>query len=1153
MDSTTFNDVSWMPCLGRKLKLGSLYDCCTNQAAIGKSIWDEKSIQEAQVDSTGDNASIEYSNCECHNIDTKASFLEINEELYLSCAADPIKLGGEAKFFSDQVLSKNFARMALKCCSSSKVIQLDISKLGSVNIKTFEQESSTHIITGMQYGAISIIVCDQKIKDRNDIKAAYENLKTKIHYLERCISGNFTEMLSSMESNSENITCKVFSTLNNIQRIETYTDAIKFCRNLAKLHTDNSVHIPIRVSLFPLKKINTTFTKNAQNISETGLIKMAKSIHDTIINISLDLVHLQGSIDGSLPCLIKQMEAYHERNINIKADFTKILGGLVPKYRKGDIEEYDLKKEIEVIYNRLENLSNLVQNKLKEVQQICTFMKAVKGYDLIAAHSEIYYHHEHIICLEFNTSYLTDFNLPTLPWHQDKKAIAEVRYKIKQFLKFAKEHNEGIKFAVCEFSDQNCKELVVIKLYSGKDIMLFEPPTPPSKPLEIQKTESSVTLAWSEPQCGAQLINCYNVHYCKIDDDKWKTIYSVKCSNNTTTIETLEENTGYQFKISATTKISTTIESQISETVYTAKSVAKNSGKTTSVSRNKSNPNKGTTPIQDIKKTVSKTGPQKTETHCQDTRKSLSNPLAAHESSKKLTRDLSVIKSLHEANKCEQLSADSLSKYKLKFSINKLTDIEIFNFGKRNEQLPEKVILIIGATGAGKTTLINGMVNYIYGVKWKDPERAFAIEKHPANKRDATQALSQTKSVNVYKFNHNKHDTLSHNLTIIDTPGFADADGLKRDEMIMIKIKSLLTSDKIIDHIDAVCFVVQAPLSRLSPTQSYVINSVYSLFGRDVADSIFILATFADVLSSPHVLSALDEAKIQYNKIFKFNNSALYANTTKQDEKTSLNESLWKMGMESFNTFFSELESVNPVSLTLTKDLLNERKTLQALLEGLHKQINYEFMNMQKLKQQEKMLTTYKNEAEENENFKYQEFVIETDLTPSTKSQLATNCHKCKNTCHEWCYESADRGRCLMMSIQTYREYKCSVCKCSIDEHETSRQIYHHYIGTETKTIKDMKQKYDKAQNAQLSIEKVIDKIIHDLENVRKVAREKLFEMHKCIQRINEISLQPNLIEERDYILTLIASEKAEQTEGYTTRLEFYQKILKEFQPHTRV
>ena len=48
--------------------------------------------------------------------------------------------------------------------------------------------------------------------------------------------------------------------------------------------------------------------------------------------------------------------------------------------------------------------------------------------------------------------------------------------------------------------------------------------------------------------------------------------------------------------------------------------------------------------------------------------------------------------------------------------------------------------MLVGATGAGKTTLINGMANYIMGVQWDDDLR-FKLIAEP-NSHDQT--VSQT-------------------------------------------------------------------------------------------------------------------------------------------------------------------------------------------------------------------------------------------------------------------------------------------------------------------------------------------------------------------------------------------------------------------------
>ena len=131
---------------------------------------------------------------------------------------------------------------------------------------------------------------------------------------------------------------------------------------------------------------------------------------------------------------------------------------------------------------------------------------------------------------------------------------------------------------------------------------------------------------------------------------------------------------------------------------------------------------------------------------------------------------------------------------------------------------------MVGQTGAGKTT-INSMINYLYQVKYNPFRYKLILEKEKGKK----QAESQTDYVTSYqlknlfsskdnnnnsKSNENtegecKHENdkkmgenngeegslsvavpmaVDYDLTIVDTPGFGDTRGVKRDNEIMENI-----------------------------------------------------------------------------------------------------------------------------------------------------------------------------------------------------------------------------------------------------------------------------------------------------------------------------------------------------------------------------
>lgn len=60
--------------------------------------------------------------------------------------------------------------------------------------------------------------------------------------------------------------------------------------------------------------------------------------------------------------------------------------------------------------------------------------------------------------------------------------------------------------------------------------------------------------------------------------------------------------------------------------------------------------------------------------------------------------------------------------YKMSIKISKI-------IGTPLSGTSEKTIMLVGATGSGKTTLIDGIVNYVTGVSFDDPFRFTLVQQ----------------------------------------------------------------------------------------------------------------------------------------------------------------------------------------------------------------------------------------------------------------------------------------------------------------------------------------------------------------------------------------------------------------------------------------
>ncbi|XP_044224353.1 uncharacterized protein LOC122993953 isoform X2 [Thunnus albacares] len=461
-----------------------------------------------------------------------------------------------------------------------------------------------------------------------------------------------------------------------------------------------------------------------------------------------------------------------------------------------------------------------------------------------------------------------------------------------------------------------------------------------------------------------------------------------------------------------------------------------------------------------------------------------------------------------------------------------------FSFGKESAK-HDRTIMVLGAIGAGKTTLINGMINYILGVEWDDSFRFKLVDEGQSK----SQAHSQTSEVTVYKINHQEGFKIDHSLTIVDTPGFGDTRGKERDRMITEQLYNLFSAELGVSEIDAVCFIVQASLAQLTPTQKYVFDSVLSIFGKDVAENIRVLVTFADG-QRPPVLEAINASGVPCPKRkdglpvhFKFNNSVLFAANSmdEDDEDGGFDQMFWNMGTKSMKRFFVALNVIDTKSLTMTKEVLRERKQL----ENSFKQVKVGLAKLEEIKETIEKLKEQEAEISRNENFEFEVTIkkpVRVDISGS--GNYITNCQQCHYTCHYPCpyRNDADKYKCKVMG----RDGKCTVCpsKCYWNLHLNQKYRWEVMEVKEKRTEKELKEKYLKAAEAKMPVQALIEKLKAEYSCVQVEVVALMERSTKCLNRLKEIALKPNPLSTPEYIDMLIEGEKSEAKPGWNRRVQ---------------
>ncbi|KAM7400005.1 hypothetical protein PAMA_004609 [Pampus argenteus] len=867
----------------------------------------------------------------------------------------------------------------------------------------FDQGIATHVVTAILYGAQAFFVFDREVSDEERHQDIQGNLKVMIKKIPSlAIEGEGSLQMDDRDiERVEKFSCKFYGDFLLTKTPTSFKDAIQVYQSLPQLLGANGEKaVPMKVWLMPLVSLDSSAAQLVRQIS-IGLVLDSQSVLEDLTELDMRCNDAMTTTTAQqFPQIGKKLKTFKEFCSEFKLEFQQNLAKKLPSIRGGGEEEAVLaeilKKRHSSPFNNT-SLNEWMDCKEREIYALLSFTNMMKTTKIVQSQNHLHKEilsADHAVCFVFTSlgsvepyfsalsNYLKEPTKPDDPqdphyhdiereqWYASKEISDAMRNKAKLFSDFAEANKKkkNIKFLTVGLTNETQKGSSIYVYKNGfSDSENFEPPSKPETVTAGDVNHNSVTLKISPPRFGAENITSYSVKYQISGGDGWQRNRAPKAEE--VTVSGLTPNKEYMFRCKAVTSVGVGPAGEVIGPIKTlpcsppGKPQVKTNSSEISVSWEK--PAEVGQDVHILRYIVEYVQTDKVvkEEDLQwnhmvsGTEKGVISGLqpeteyavrvwcdcgVAGRSKVSITVNVCTTKftqsaEIHEIlHGSESINSGTPSIYKLPL---KEEDMDIdgcrtYDFGKQSMR-QNRTIMLLGATGSGKSTLINGMINYVVGVEWKDNFRFKLIDEDQSK----PQAESRTSEVTVYNINHQDGFKIPFSLTIVDTPGFEDRDDTYAYREIERQLRCLFSDERGVSEIHAVCLVVPAALAQLTPSQKWELDFELSMFGKDVAENIRVLVTYADG-QRPPVLEAINESGVTFPKTkdglpvhFKFNNSALFVdnkssavNSTDGDEEDGgFDQMCWNMGTLGMKSFFDALDVIEPKSLSLTKERLFER------------------------------------------------------------------------------------------------------------------------------------------------------------------------------------------------------------------------------------
>ncbi|CAF1034179.1 unnamed protein product [Rotaria magnacalcarata] len=431
------------------------------------------------------------------------------------------------------------------------------------------------------------------------------------------------------------------------------------------------------------------------------------------------------------------------------------------------------------------------------------------------------------------------------------------------------------------------------------------------------------------------------------------------------------------------------------------------------------------------------------------------------------------------------------------------------------DRLPN--ILLIGETGAGKSTFINYLYNYFNKGELNNLKNVIPCKYHPItteefshhelNINDNTQ--SKTNGCTRYIFTDR---TINKQYLFIDTPGLSDTRSVAQNEINMNKIIETVTQ---LDNLTAIILIVNGSMSRLTMNFRYAINCLNSNIPDIVLENVIVILTNVKKHESPFDIRVLN----LHGNIYPFymQNGAFVSDPRTWSK--SIHDELqyeWNHSMNQMKSILQTIDSFQQTSI----DSFVKMKEIRNELKSIIHQVRLEMIQIQKIQDEIIQLDLGFQKAD-RDMLAYRDHTQSRTIEKIEQIDApyhSTLCANCNQVCHNNCRlnETIIVGAQIFMQCLSMKDGKCQKCdkQCSYMYHYHAKKTIQRTHETVHNILADLKSKYDQAnQNHHSYAERMIT-ISETKELLEHALEEKIKEIKKKSVELNEICSSFNLAQE---------------------------------------